>query len=228
MQSWYCQGCLYVAFTLLRLNSFLRRGNKTFQKSKTYFKILGARRVTWGKFQIEAPQKLGVTVQIIIAEATWRHTSWNVMAHGDARERKWRGNWRMEWVASTRHTTWEHGVSSITTADAHTSAASSRLNWRPRRFKWTRPFRQKTKSDFCACAITFQLASTACLTACVLQDTSSALFPFHCLIFEGRKAGPVTVGMFITCPWTKFHLLHSLLSYGQAKEKFGILLYYIL
>ena len=33
-----------------------------------------------------------------------------------------------EWVASTRHTTSEHGVSSITTADAHTSAASSRLN----------------------------------------------------------------------------------------------------
>jgi hypothetical protein len=25
----------------------------------------------------------------------------NVMAHGDAREGKWRGNWRMKWVAST-------------------------------------------------------------------------------------------------------------------------------
>jgi len=47
------------------------------------------------------------------------------------RERKWRGNWRMEWVASTLHTTSEHGVSSITTADAHTSAARSRLNWHP-------------------------------------------------------------------------------------------------
>jgi len=34
----------------------------------------------------------------------------------------------MEWVASTLHNTAEHGVSSITTADAHTSAASSRLN----------------------------------------------------------------------------------------------------
>ena len=51
------------------------------------------------------------------------------MAHGDAREGNWRGNWRMEWVASTLHTTSEHGVSSITTADAHISAASSRLNW---------------------------------------------------------------------------------------------------
>jgi len=80
-------------------------------------------------------------------------SSWNVIAQADAREGKWRGNWRMEWVASTLHTTSEHGVSSITTADAHTSAASSRLNWRPRRFKWTRPFRRKTKP------ITFQTQS---------------------------------------------------------------------
>jgi len=37
-----------------------------------------------------------------------------------------------------------HGtVSGITTADGHTSAANSRRN--PRRFKWTRPFRRKTK-----------------------------------------------------------------------------------
>jgi len=84
-----------------------------------------------------------------------------MMAHGDAREGKWRGNWRMEWVASTLHTASEHGVSSITTADAHTSVASSRLNWRPRRFKWTSLFCRKTKSGFCACAITFQLASNS-------------------------------------------------------------------
>jgi len=90
-----------------------------------------------------------------------REDSWNVMAHGDAREGKWRGNWRMQWVAITLHTTSEHGVSSITTADAHTSAASSRLNWRLRRFKWTRPFRWKTKCGFCACAIIFQTQSTA-------------------------------------------------------------------
>jgi len=77
----------------------------------------------------------------------------------DVREGKWRGNWRMEWVASTLQTTSEHGVSGITTADTHTSAVSSRLNWRPRRFKWTRPFRRKTKSGLCACAITFQTQS---------------------------------------------------------------------
>jgi hypothetical protein len=88
-------------------------------------------------------------------------SSWNVMAHGDAREGKWRGNWRKEWTDSTLHTTSEHGVSNITTFDAHTSAASSRLNWRPRRFKWTRPFRRKIKSGFCANATTFQTQSTA-------------------------------------------------------------------
>ena len=40
--------------------------------------------------------------------------SWNVMARCNAREGKWRGNRRMEWVASTLHTTSEHGISSIT------------------------------------------------------------------------------------------------------------------
>ena len=54
----------------------------------------------------------------------WWHT---VTQGGEVKGR----NWWMEWVASTLHTTSEHGVSSITTADAHTSAASSRLNWRP-------------------------------------------------------------------------------------------------
>jgi hypothetical protein len=58
-------------------------------------------------------------------------SSWNVMAHGDAREGKWRGNWRMEWVASTFYITSENPVSSITTADARTLAASSRVNWCP-------------------------------------------------------------------------------------------------
>jgi len=98
---------------------------------------------------------------------------WNVMAHGDAREGNWRGNWQMEWIACTLHTTAEHGVSSITTADAHTSAASSRLNWRPCRFKCTRPFRRKTKSCFCACAITFQTQSTWFWKAC------NAAWPFR-------------------------------------------------
>jgi len=59
------------------------------------------------------------------------HSSWNVMAHRGARDGKWRGNWRIEWVTSTLHTTSVHGVSSITAADLCTSAAGSRMNWRP-------------------------------------------------------------------------------------------------
>jgi hypothetical protein len=56
---------------------------------------------------------------------------WNVMAHGDAREGKRRGNWRMKWGDKTLHTTSELCVASITTAVAHTSAPSTRLKWRP-------------------------------------------------------------------------------------------------
>jgi hypothetical protein len=91
-------------------------------------------------------------------------SSWNVMAHGVAREGKWRGNWWMEWVTSTLHTTSERGVSSITTADTHTSAASRRAELTapppPGRFEWTSPFRRKTKSGFCACTVTFQTQSS--------------------------------------------------------------------
>jgi hypothetical protein len=88
---------------------------------------------------------------------------WNVMAHGDARQEKWTGNKRMEWVTSKRHMTAEHRLAragQTLQADVHSSAASSRLNRRPCRFKWTRPFRRKTKSGFCACAITFHTQST--------------------------------------------------------------------
>jgi len=35
-------------------------------------------------------------------------SSWNVMAHGDARVEKWRANKRMEWVTSKRHMTAEN------------------------------------------------------------------------------------------------------------------------
>ena len=106
------------------------------------------------------------------------------MALGDIREGKWRGNWRMEWVASTLHTTSEHGVSSITTTDAQTSAASSRLNWRPCRFKWTHPFHRKTKSGFCACAITFQLVCTY-HTGCICPLASAVNTLCYILLHTG-------------------------------------------
>ena len=58
----------------------------------------------------------------------------------------------MQCVASTLHTTSEHGVSSITTADAHTSAAQQSTELKPHppggRFKWTGPFRAKDEIWF--------------------------------------------------------------------------------
>ena len=84
----------------------------------------------------------------------------NVKAQGDTWEGEWRGNRRLERVATTLAMclgSWSiHGRP----ADPHSSTASSRLNWLPRRFKWTRPFLWKTKSGFCACAITFQTCYT--------------------------------------------------------------------
>ena len=70
---------------------------------------------------------------------------------------------RANGVGSPLHTVSEHDVSSITTTDEHTSAASSQLNWCPCWFKRTRPFYWKTKSGFCACAISFQMQSTVCV-----------------------------------------------------------------
>jgi hypothetical protein len=108
--------------------------------------------------------KLGwIYVSLSRSSKTLLESSWNVMAHGDAREENWRGNKIIEWVASKRHMTAEHRIArAVQTlqADVHSSPASSRLNWRPCRLKWTRLFRRKTKSGFCGCAITFQKQST--------------------------------------------------------------------
>jgi len=82
------------------------------------------------------------------------------MAHGDAREGNWRGNWRIHWVASTLHTTSEHGVSSITTAVAHTSAASSRLCDAPADLNGLVRFAER-RNLVSARVITFQTQSNA-------------------------------------------------------------------
>jgi hypothetical protein len=88
---------------------------------------------------------------------------WNVMAHGDAGG-KWRGNRRMEWVGSALPLyVGTRSIQLIQSLSAYplSSTASTRLNWLPRRFEWTRPFPWKTKSGFSACAITFQTNSTS-------------------------------------------------------------------
>jgi len=122
------------------------------------YTVLKSRMIQSYYIALNSEQQILKNSKSMVTAAFEVESSWNVLAHNDTWEGKWRGNWRMEWVAL--HTTLEHGVFSITTADAHTSYASSKLNWCPHRFKWTRPFRQKTKSGFCACTITFKLAST--------------------------------------------------------------------
>jgi len=93
-------------------------------------------------------------------------------------------------VASTLHTTSEHGVSSITTADARTSAASIRLNWHPCWFKWTCPFRQKTKSGFCGGAITFQTQSISAPTVHLHgRQEYNCTLQLKCLGMEQQTAG---------------------------------------
>jgi hypothetical protein len=146
------------------------------------------------------------------AQPSVAESSWNVMAHGDARDGKWRGNWRMEWVASTLHTTSEYGVSSITTADAYTSATSSR---RPRQFKWNRPFRRKTKSGFCACAITFQTLSNN--VRCVYRDNGHGLrclWGANWIIFNERLH--MSKRHFLSCKFTFFAYKHRYNSCNPA------------
>jgi len=96
------------------------------------------------------------------------------MAHGDAREGKWRGKMRMEWVASSLAMYVGTRSIQLPSADPHSSNASSWLNWNPRRFKWTRPFRWKTKSGFCACVITFRTCYT----------TERVSLMKHCFFFK--------------------------------------------
>ena len=52
----------------------------------------------------------------------------NVVTHEDARDGEVKGKLANGVGSQYSHTTSQHGVSSITNADAHTSAASSRLN----------------------------------------------------------------------------------------------------
>ena len=108
----------------------------------------------WAKYDAEIPTEPYVE---------WKR---NLVAHGDAREEKWRGKRRMEWVAK-QALVWLGTVHPVLlqsfSPDPHSKKASTRLNWHPRRYKWNRPFRWKTESGFCACAITFRLHSTTWL-----------------------------------------------------------------
>ena len=165
------------------------------------------------------------------------------------------GNWRMEWVANTLHTTSEHGVSNITTADAHTSAASSRLNWRPPpadlnglvrfaerrsscRQNWRplRPFRRKTKSGFCACAITFQTQCTiyasclSCWKLCSILMSRYVIHPSIVISVWKTCNTKLRVRMFflMTNTWCSKHVEHTKSWIKTLIWKVCILLVYII
>ena len=61
----------------------------------------------WEMFQTKVVEKIKTHILcsiIFFFRKSWRNMVElvrNVVAHGEAREGKWRGNWRMEWVAST-------------------------------------------------------------------------------------------------------------------------------
>ena len=89
-----------------------------------------------GPFEMEPQKQAEYSKSFEPDEIDEVESSWNVMAHGDAREAKWRGKWQLEWVVSIRNTTSEHGfsnITTITTSDVHTSTANSRLYWLPAR-----------------------------------------------------------------------------------------------
>jgi hypothetical protein len=66
--------------------------------SKTFFNCTSFREKRSQKHRWNENWKWKRTV--LSEERVPVQSSWNVMAHGDTREGKWRGNWRMEWVAS--------------------------------------------------------------------------------------------------------------------------------
>ena len=86
-------------------NSFstLSHKRQEFRKKKNYWT-----QNTWSREKLGRVYLVGKSYSRNLVQSTWK-----VMAHSDVREGKWRGNWRMQWVASTLHTTSEHGVSSI-------------------------------------------------------------------------------------------------------------------
>jgi hypothetical protein len=53
----------------LKMN--VNRGIQTSQKSRSHFKILGARRLTQSKFYDQDPQKLGNMIQSRVTWMTW-------------------------------------------------------------------------------------------------------------------------------------------------------------
>ena len=123
---------------------------------------------------------------------------WHTVTHVRGSEGR---NWRMQWVASALHTTSEHGVSSITTADgAHFGCQQSTELTPPHRANLNGlvRFARNTKSGFCARAITFRTQSTFPRT---FSGHTRTDFPFHVRL-HNIKAAHSYVTFFFKCNLT--------------------------
>jgi hypothetical protein len=71
--------------------------------SRTWFVFVLAELLTYWHWRMMKFTRARTDLRMRIAVFVRLHLKcvWNLTAHGDAREGKWRGNWRMEWVAST-------------------------------------------------------------------------------------------------------------------------------
>ena len=88
-------------------------------------------------------------------------SSWTVMAHSDARKGKWRR--KLVNAVGSQYPSHYLGAWCIRHYCRWCVCLGCQYSTELTpscRFKWTCPFCQKTKSGFCTCAITFQLAST--------------------------------------------------------------------
>ena len=114
-------------------------------KSTTQTSPTEVRNSTWPRRDLRSPDSIV-------------DSSWNVMAHGDARRGIEGGKCRMQCVASTLRTTSEHAH--YCHWRPHLGCQQSTVLTTTGRIKWTRPFDCKDEIWFSfACAITFQTES---------------------------------------------------------------------
>ena len=106
------------------------------------------------------------------------------MAHGDAREGKWRG--KLANAVGSQYPSHYLGTRCIQHYYrwcAHLGCASSRLNWRPPGwFKWTRPFRAKDEVWFLRVCHHVSTTLAHCFTGLLVSDISKdfVAFIFKC------------------------------------------------
>ena len=147
----------------------------------------------------------------------------NLMAHGDAREGKWRGNWRMECVASP-----------LTPPPNVVYPALLKLMRTPRlpAVDWTDAptdlnglvrFGESLKSCFCVCAITFRTSCDKVGVFCGGRGRERGLNSIFCHYFEWG-GGTLCRIIFYVYFRTVLYVVNILLWSNVFVEKSSVLL----